>query len=169
MKFSRQGWYTLGGGILLIIIIVGVIYFQKNNTNSTSMNDSTEQSQNTDEAPKSEVTGTNISSDPRIQIIEVQTGTGKEAKNGMDVYVHYTGTFMDGTKFDSSRDRGEPIHFALGAGRVIKGWDMGILGMKVGGKRHFIISPELGYGPNDYGPIPGNSTLVFDVELVDVQ
>jgi FKBP-type peptidyl-prolyl cis-trans isomerase len=79
------------------------------------------------------------------------------------------GTFANGQKFDSSYDRKEPITFQLGAGQVIPGWDQGLLGMKVGGKRKLVIPPNLGYGPNDYGPIPGNSTLYFEVELVSVK
>jgi FKBP-type peptidyl-prolyl cis-trans isomerase len=102
-------------------------------------------------------------------ITDVTVGTGAEAVNGSMVSVQYTGRFEDGTVFDSSIPRGEPITFPLGQGRVIPGWEQGILGMKVGGKRQLVIPPELGYGPNDYGPIPGGSTLYFDVELVGVQ
>lgn len=102
-------------------------------------------------------------------ITDVVVGTGAEAGNGSTVSVQYTGRFEDGSVFDSSIPRGEPITFVLGQGRVIAGWEQGILGMKVGGKRQLVIPPELGYGPNDYGPIPGGSTLYFDVELVNVQ
>lgn len=102
-------------------------------------------------------------------INDVVVGTGAEAVVGSTVAVQYTGTFTDGRVFDSSIPRGEPLMFVLGEGRVIAGWEQGILGMKVGGKRHLVIPPELGYGPNDYGPIPGGSTLIFDVELVGVQ
>jgi FKBP-type peptidyl-prolyl cis-trans isomerase FkpA len=96
-------------------------------------------------------------------------GEGAEAVNGKTVSVHYTGTFIDGSIFDSSVQRGTPFEFFLGAGQVIKGWDQGVLGMKVGGKRKLTIPPELGYGDNDRGPIPGGSTLIFEVELLGVK
>ena len=100
---------------------------------------------------------------------DVVVGTGASPKNGQRVTVHYTGTFLDGKKFDSSRDRGQPFNFVIGNGNVIKGWDEGVLTMKVGGKRNLEIPPALGYGSRDYGPIPGNSTLLFEVELIAVQ
>jgi FKBP-type peptidyl-prolyl cis-trans isomerase FkpA len=104
-------------------------------------------------------------------IEEVKLGDGVVATKGKTVSVHYTGVLTNGTKFDSSLDRGQPIVFALGTGRVIKGWDQGIEGMKVGGKRKLTIPPELAYGARGTpgGPIPPNATLVFDVELVAVQ
>ncbi|MBL7999545.1 MAG: FKBP-type peptidyl-prolyl cis-trans isomerase [Candidatus Kapabacteria bacterium] len=104
-----------------------------------------------------------------LKYIDEVVGTGAQPKNGQTVVVHYTGTFANGNKFDSSRDRNEPFEFQLGMGMVIKGWDEGISTMKVGGKRKLIIPASLGYGPNDYGPIPGNSTLYFDVELIAVK
>jgi FKBP-type peptidyl-prolyl cis-trans isomerase FkpA len=104
-----------------------------------------------------------------IQIEDLQVGTGSEAKSGHSVSVHYTGTLTSGKKFDSSRDRNEPFDFQLGAGMVIKGWDQGVAGMKVGGRRKLTVPPELGYGPMGYPPvIPPNSTLIFDIELIEV-
>lgn len=104
-----------------------------------------------------------------LTITDERVGTGAEAVPGRTITVNYKGTFQDGSKFDSSYDRGEPFTFALGGGQVIAGWDQGFAGMKVGGKRKIVVPPALGYGPNDYGPIPGNSTLIFEVELLDVK
>ena len=101
-----------------------------------------------------------------LKIEDITIGTGDEAKSGMRVTAHYLGTLTDGTKFDSSYDRGEPFSFILGAGQVIAGWDKGIEGMRVGGKRRLTVSPEMGYGPQAVDTIPANSTLVFEVELL---
>lgn len=96
-------------------------------------------------------------------------GTGDTAQTGDRVIVHYTGKFTNGDVFDSSLSRGEPLQFVLGSGMVIKGWDEGLVGMKVGGKRTLTIPPELGYGMKNVGPIPAGSTLIFDVELLKVE
>ncbi len=105
-----------------------------------------------------------------LKIEDLVVGSGAEVQNGQTASMHYTGWLVDGTKFDSSLDRGQTFPFVLGAGRVIKGWDQGVLGMKVGGKRKLTIPPELGYGSRGAGGvIPPNATLIFEVELVDVQ
>jgi len=104
-----------------------------------------------------------------LQYTDEQVGTGAEATTGKTAVVHYTGWLMDGTKFDSSVDRDQPFSFPLGAGQVIKGWDEGVVGMKVGGKRLLIIPPQLGYGARGAGNvIPPNATLKFEVQLLDV-
>ena len=100
----------------------------------------------------------------------LKAGAGQEAKNGDEVLVHYVGTLEDGSKFDSSRDRNKPFDFVLGAGAVIKGWDLGVLGMKVGEIRRLVIPSAIGYGAQGTpgGPIPPNANLIFEVELLGV-
>ncbi len=113
-------------------------------------------------------TGEVITTDTGLQYEVLVAGTGPVAQAGQTVSVHYTGTLADGTVFDSSIG-GDPIEFQLGTGGVIPGWEEGIAGMQVGEQRILIIPPELGYGPQDYGPIPGNSTLTFEVELMEIK
>ncbi|VVE87947.1 FKBP-type peptidyl-prolyl cis-trans isomerase [Pandoraea bronchicola] len=110
-----------------------------------------------------------ITTDSGLQYDDLQVGDGAEATPGKTVTVHYTGWLTDGKKFDSSKDRNDPFAFVLGGGMVIRGWDEGVAGMKVGGKRKLIIPAELGYGVRGAGGvIPPNATLVFEVELLDV-
>lgn len=104
-----------------------------------------------------------------LGIEDISVGDGKEAQKGDTVSVHYTGTLLNGEQFDSSYDRGEPFSFTIGEGGVIQGWEQGIPGMKVGGKRKLTIPADLGYGETGSGSIPPNATLVFEVELVEVQ
>ncbi len=101
-----------------------------------------------------------------LQIEDLKVGTGPEVKVGQTLSMHYSGTLENGTKFDSSYDRGAPFEFVLGAGQVIQGWDLGVQGMKVGGKRKLIIPSALGYGERGIGPIPPNATLIFEVEVL---
>lgn len=111
-----------------------------------------------------------LTTESGLQYIETKAGTGAQAQAGDKVAVHYTGTLADGTKFDSSFDRNEPIEFVLGKGAVIAGWDEGIALMKEGGKATLVIPPALGYGGGGIpGVIPGDATLIFDVELVSTQ
>ena len=114
--------------------------------------------------------GAEVTTPSGLKYVDVVEGSGPSPRQGQTAVVHYTGTLTNGTKFDSSVDKGQPYSFVLGAGRVIKGWDEGVATMKVGGKRKLIIPPDLGYGPLGSPPmIPGNSTLLFDVELLDVK
>ena len=104
-----------------------------------------------------------------LRIIEQQEGFGKAPKQGQTISAHYTGYLEDGTVFDSSYNRNQPFEFPIGTGRVIRGWDEGFADMKEGGKRQLIIPPQLGYGDRPAGQIPPNSTLIFDVELLEVK
>jgi FKBP-type peptidyl-prolyl cis-trans isomerase len=142
--------------VLVLVVALGAFFaFQKSKTKPTS----------------TAIGGGNmITTQSGLQYQDVVVGTGAEAVAGKSVSVHYTGTLQDGTKFDSSVDRNQPFTFTLGAGQVISGWDEGIAGMKVGGKRKLVIPPDLAYGAQGYPPvIPPNSTLNFDVELLEVK
>ena len=142
--------------VIIILVLVG-IYLMVQSTKMTPAQNNTTTSQ--------------TSNTGGLVVTDEVVGTGAEAKAGMTVTVQYTGTLENGKKFDSSYDHGTPFTFALGAGQVIKGWDQGVAGMKVGGKRKLVIPPALGYGAQDVGGglIPPNSTLTFEVELVSVK
>ncbi len=159
---------------IVVFVIIGIAaWFFINKTRNTSNNSDLgvlvpeEKTSNTPMPSNKEENWIKMPSG--LQILDVVIGPGKEAKDGDIVTAHYTGTLTDGTKFDSSYDHGQPFSFPLGGGMVIKGWDLGLVGMKVGGKRKLIIPPDLGYGPRGSGPIPPNATLNFDIELVDTQ
>ena len=138
--------------VVLILIVAGLIYYFGFHQKKTV-----------------EETNTSMNNN-QLKVEVLQEGTGEGAKNGDTVIVHYTGTLEDGTKFDSSIDRGQPFSFVLGAGQVIQGWDQGILGMKVGEKSKLTIPPELAYGSSGAGNvIPPNATLIFEVELLGIQ
>jgi FKBP-type peptidyl-prolyl cis-trans isomerase len=123
------------------------------------------------EAPAATATpGAEVAMKNGLKYQDLKVGEGALAEPGMTATVHYTGWLTDGTKFDSSVDRGQPFQFRLGAGNVIRGWDEGVRGMRVGGKRKLTIPPDLGYGAAGAGGvIPPNATLVFDVDLLDVK
>ena len=107
--------------------------------------------------------------DAKVKITDEKIGTGPAVKSGDTVDINYIGTLTNGKKFDSSYDRGQPFETQIGVGQVIKGWDEGVVGMKVGGKRKLVIPPSLGYGDQAQGTIPANSTLIFEVELVSIK
>ena len=113
--------------------------------------------------------GAEVTTASGLKYSDLTVGTGPSPRTGQTAVVHYTGTLTDGTKFDSSRDKGQPYSFTLGRGEVIKGWDEGVATMKVGGRRKLVVPPVLAYGPVPRPGIPANSTLVFDVELLDVK
>lgn len=150
-KLSRNEWVAIGAGLALL----AYLFFAEPLVNlfSPNMNENTDNTQMT----------TGFTSN------ETEVGQGIIAEPGDTVTAHYRGTLANGQVFDSSYDRGEPITFTLGVGQVIRGWDEGLQGMREGGKRTLVISPEYGYGARAIGSIPANSTLYFEVELVKVE
>lgn len=158
---NKNAIITLVVGVVVLVVVV--VALAKNQASQGDLNSQSTQESSTSQSAQQEETMSG-----ELEIEDVVVGDGEEAVAGKEVTVHYTGTFTNGEKFDSSVDRGQPFTFKLGAGNVIQGWDQGVAGMKVGGKRKLTIPPELGYGPNDYGSIPGGSTLLFDVELLEV-
>lgn len=145
--------------VLLIILIGAFMFFKDKEEGTVNTNQSDGLASVSQALPGDE-----------LKIEDFIVGTGKEAIAGSQIAVHYTGTFLDGTKFDSSVDRGTPFEFTLGVGQVIRGWDQGVQGMKEGGKRKLTIPSDLAYGDNGIPPaIPPKSVLVFEVELLKVK
>jgi peptidylprolyl isomerase len=140
--------------IIIILAIIGIIYLMS------------------EPVVKEESTKVETTPPPAngLQIKDTKVGDGQEVKKGDEVIINYTGTLEDGTKFDSSFDTGKPFETKIGVGEVIEGWDQGVVGMKVGGERHLVIPPSLGYGDQGVPPkIPPNSTLIFDVQLLGIK
>lgn len=152
----------------IIVLIVGIVLLVIASFFIFNPSDVTQSGKQTEDMKGATMQG-KTTDVKELKIEDVKVGTGKQVKSGDTVVIHYVGTLTDGTKFDSSYDRGTPFETQIGVGRVIKGWDLGVVGMKVGGKRKLIIPAELGYGSQAVGSIPANSTLVFEVELVDVR
>jgi len=158
----------LGVGLLSFVLLAGcVASVPEENGNEEGI---VEEEEVVSESDNNSLTYENmITTESGLKYEDIKVGTGEEAKAGDIVSVHYTGTFEDGKKFDSSLDRGDPFSFELGAEEVIKGWDEGVAGMKIGGKRKLVIPYNLAYGENGYGSIPPKATLIFEVELLGIK
>ncbi len=151
------------GAIIVTVILAVAVYFQIQGNKRMYQELGINKNQNMEDYQNQ-----NASSAPELKTEILKEGTGEGAKAGDKVKVHYVGTLDDGTKFDSSIDRGEPFSFTLGAGEVIQGWDLGVAGMKVGEKRKLTIPYNLAYGEAGYGPIPPKATLIFEIELLSI-
>lgn len=154
---TKKNLYT-GIAVTVTLLVVGVFFILGVPFSSSSIDNKV--------APAQNAAAAQAGAD-QVAVQDEAVGTGAAAKNGDTVSINYTGKLQDGTVFDSSEGK-DPITFTLGANQVIPGFEQGIAGMQVGGKRVLTIPPSLAYGPNDYGPIPGNSTLTFEVELVSI-
>jgi FKBP-type peptidyl-prolyl cis-trans isomerase len=144
-NWKNIGIYTA----LLLVLLVGFFFFTTREKAEV----------------KSEEGGDIVS---ELKIEDIVEGQGEQVQEGDTVSVHYKGTLLDGTVFDSSYERNTPFEFTVGEGSVIQGWEEGLIGMKVGGKRKLTIPPDLGYGDREAGDIPPNSTLIFEIELLDI-
>lgn len=140
--------------VIIAVLILGLLFYKPNSSQ--------------DEYKLENIAIPTMEESNEIKIEEIKEGQGEEVKAGDTVEVHYVGTLTNGQKFDSSRDREQTFSFTVGAGRVIQGWEQGLVGMKEGGVRKLTIPPSLGYGSQAYGPIPANSTLIFEIELISI-
>ncbi|HEV7449382.1 MAG TPA: FKBP-type peptidyl-prolyl cis-trans isomerase [Candidatus Paceibacterota bacterium] len=159
---NQKTLYT-GIAVVIVLIVVGVFFILGVPFSTSSINSETQAPITTTQAAQGTTTGQS-----QIAMQDIATGSGRAAAPGDTITVNYTGKFQDGTVFDTSVGKA-PFSFTLGAGQVIQGWDQGLVGAQAGTKRILVIPPALGYGPADYGPIPGNSTLMFEVDVLKVE
>lgn len=164
---------VIAGIVIAIIAAIGLLFISQTSSNTaptpTPVSTATENTSVLCATQPPALAGIKDEDVKELKTEDKMIGSGAEATTGKHVVMNYIGRLTNGTKFDASCDRGQTFDFDLGAGRVIQGWDQGIVGMKVGGIRRLIIPSNLGYGPSGSGPIPPNAALVFDVELVAVQ
>lgn len=155
--------------VICLTLVISLFFFGCSNKNQ---NNNTTNSNTIDENNQIQVSDSDQTyqkEEEKLKIEDLKTGDGVETKVGDTISVNYVGTLTNGTKFDSSYDRNQPFEFILGTNQVIKGWDIGVIGMKIGGKRKLTIPPDLGYGTNATGNIPANSTLIFEIELLEIK
>ncbi len=167
-KRNRQR-AILGIIIFLIIVLIGYFVWKDYAAKNTASATGTPTSQSTLDATIRAPSANAITTASGLKYEDLKVGDGATAKSGDTATVNYTGWLADGTKFDSSIDRGQTFDFKIGAGNVIKGWDEGVVGMKVNGIRLLVIPPDLAYGASGQGPIPANATLTFEVQLVAIK
>ena len=164
---------VIAGIVIALIAAIGLLFISQTSSNTaptpTPVSTATENTSVLCATQPPALAGIKDEDVKELKTEDKMIGSGAEATTGKHVVMNYIGRLTNGTKFDASCDRGQTFDFDLGAGRVIQGWDQGIVGMKVGGIRRLIIPSNLGYGPSGSGPIPPNAALVFDVELVAVQ
>lgn len=149
------------GVLVIAVLVVGVFVVRDMSKGTTG--------EKTDSTTTITTSAPQPTSSAKVTIEDITEGTGAEVKSGDTVVIHYMGTLEDGTQFDSSYDRGEPYTTQIGTGAVIQGWDQGVPGMKIGGKRKLTIPSELGYGQAGSGDIPPNSNLIFELELLEIK
>lgn len=171
MNYSRDKWIAVSVAVLIIILFFGGVFAYNQQKNNSLLSSSNNDMTNKNTLGKSTPSGQTRTLSDGLVIQDLTIGAGAEAKAGSSVVVNYVGAFQDGRVFDSSSSHGQPFPFKLGQRSVITGWDEGLVGMKVGGKRKLIIPPNLAYGANGTpdGTIPPNATLIFEVELLAVQ
>lgn len=157
---TRQFLFSVLIGIVVLFIFAYFIFGLNSTTGTTEAVSPT---------PQMQTSNTSTNNNSKLQIADETIGSGPAVKKGDSVEINYVGTLANGTKFDASADHGGPFTTQIGVGQVIKGWDEGIIGMKVGGKRKLVIPPSLGYGNQAVGSIPANSTLIFQVQLVKIK
>ncbi len=175
--------YELIGAGISIVCMAAALYLIQLETNKAMFGETTQdatvsqsgivvvqEGDETKERTKAIIEAADSKGNVKSMIIDdIKVGEGAEVQSGNTVAVHYVGTLQDGTEFDNSKKRGEPFTFTVGGGQVIKGWEEGLVGMKVGGQRILIIPPEKAYGERGIGPIPPNATLVFAIDLVEIK
>lgn len=145
--------------VIIVLVVAGFLIVRKNRGKMPDYSN----------ANSSQVVATTSALPVALSVEDIKEGIGSEVKSGDTIVLNYKGTLTDGTQFDSSYERGKPFTTQIGVGQVIKGWDLGVIGMKVGGKRKLTIPPELAYGDRDIGGIGANSTLIFELELLEIK